>query len=339
VDQLIWHRIPRFSAQPPARRLTDVAIDALERESDRPFFLYVHYFEPHWPYFPPRAEALRYGAPPDGNTAVNFIDAYDVSRGTLIFHNPFPESENEKARRLYRGEIDDTLSEIQRLFAKLEGLGHRRDTIVVFTADHGHSLGQHGYYFHHGAFLYDDSIRIPLVIRWPGHIPAGRVVTTQVRSIDVAPTLLHLAGVSGQGKLDGRGLESLWREAPGRDRPALLESDILMFLENSRRDVPGVVGKLRALRTSRFKLILTPHRGPFQLELFDLEADPGELVNLATDPGHRQDLTELSKQLWLAIPPAEREALLALEAGTAASEGPRGSDSDVEQLRSLGYVN
>jgi arylsulfatase len=340
VDRLSWRRVPRFSPQTSARRLTDVAIGAVERYRDRRFFLYVHYFEPHWPYFPPPAEIARYGGPPDGRTIVNFLPLPGFSRGRLIFRNPLPEVENEKARRLYRGEVDDTLSEVRRLLASLDRLGLERDTIVVFTADHGHSLGEHHYYFHHGEFVYDDSVRIPLVLRWPGHIPSARVVAAQVRSIDVAPTLLHLAGIPGEGESDGRSLQRYWREPGLQDLPAFVESDMLMFGENDRRDLRGLPGKMRAIRNSRFKLILNPRKSGIRFELFDLAADPAELTNLVDDPAYREQLRELSKQLWSMIPPAERAMVLAaVRSGTPLGDEPPARRNDEEELRSLGYIN
>lgn len=340
VDQLTLRRIPTFSPQVSARRMTDAAIDAIARAGDRPFFVYAHYFEPHWPYFPPDELAARYGGPPGGATLVNHVQALGISRGRMIFQNPLPEVENEKARRLYRAEIDDTLAEVRRLLDALERQDLTEETIVVFTADHGHSLGEHGYYFHHGEFLYEDSVRIPLVLRWPGRIPAGRKVAVQVRSIDVAPTLYHLAGVRPPADQDGRSLERLWQEVSDRDLPAFIESDVKMFDENLRRDVPGIPGKMRALRTASRKLILNPRRDGLHFELFDLTADPGELENLADRPEHRDELQTLRKQLWALIPPVERERILAvLAAGGEASEDSAGSRIDLEQLRSLGYIN
>jgi arylsulfatase A-like enzyme len=339
VDQLSLRRAPRFSAQVRASRLTDAAIELLRSDRGRPFFLYAHYFEPHWPYFPPAETARRYGAPADGRTLVNYAHLLGLTRGQLIFQNRLPEAENEKARRLYRAEVDDTLAEVRRLLSEIDRQALGEDTIIVLTADHGHSLGEHDYYFHHGEFLYDDSIRIPLVLRWPGRLPAGRVVTEQVRSIDLAPTLLQLAGLPSPG-MDGRALQRFWLESVDTDLPAFLESDVRMFRENLRRDLPGVLGKMRGVRTSRYKLILNPRSDGLHYELIDLTSDPDELRNLADDPAHGETFLDLREQLWTLLPSPEREALL--KAGgfeTEREEPGDGTRSDEESLRSLGYIN
>ena len=175
---------------------------------------------------------------------MNHPDKAGITHGQLIFDNHLPEEENEGARRLYQGEIDDTMSEVGRLLEELKRSGYSDDTIVVFTADHGHSLGDHDYYFHHGAFLYESSVRIPLILSWPKKLPEGRIVEHQVRSIDVAPTLLTLARIRPAGKMDGRRLAGFWEGREDEPRAALLESDVKMMEENTRRRYRGVVGKL-----------------------------------------------------------------------------------------------
>jgi arylsulfatase A-like enzyme len=341
-----WVRRPREWRPPQpedffearASDLTHAAVEVLQRETE-PFFLYVHYFQPHWPYMPPPPLQKRYDAPPPESSVVNNIETSGYSRGQMIFHNPLPESENEGARRLYRGEVDDTIDAVGRLLEALEGSSHARRTIVVFTADHGHALGEHGYYFHHGAFLYDDSLRIPLIVSWPGHLPEGRVVGEQVRSIDVAPTLLELAGVPLDASVDGASLAGYWTGAEGAPREALVESDVRMMEANTRREVGGVLGKLRAWRSGRYKLILTPAiQGP-RFELYDLSTDPGETHDLSGEEALRPLFEQMREKLVAALPEEERRALGPLDAegggGDASSDV---SQEELELLRQLGYV-
>lgn len=345
-DQAIRRRVEWRPPQPGgffkarAGDLTDATLRVLSRQRE-PFFLYVHYFQPHWPYQPPPRLQRRYDAPAPATSVVNNIEESAYSRGQMIFDNPLPEGENEGARRLYRGEMDDTMAEVGRLLEVLDRSTFGDDTIVVLTADHGHALGEHDYSFHHGAFLYDASIRIPLILSWPGHLPEGLVVEHQVRSIDLAPTLFDLAGVTVDTSLDGRSLTGYWRDGEDRPRGALLESDVRMMKANRRREVGGVLGKLRAWRSGRHKLILTPAiEGP-RWELFDLAEDPEETRDLSGEESHQATLQALRDRLSDALPEEERDALSPIE---PEAESPSGdpesgvSDTDLELLRQLGYV-
>jgi arylsulfatase A-like enzyme len=272
---------------------------------------------------------------------VNSTEKSGVSRGRLIFQNDLTDEQNEGARRLYRGEMDDTMAEVGRLLAALERSPFGEDTIVVFTADHGHALGEHDYYFHHGAFLYDASVRIPLILSWPGHLPEGTVVEHQVRSIDVAPTLLDLAGVRLTAARDGRSLTGYWSGDDTAPRGALLESDVRMMDANERREVGGVLGKLRAWRSGRYKLVLTPAPAGPRFELYDLVEDPGEEHDLSGDEAHRQTLADLQDALAEALPVDERRAFLPIEPGSEEASGDLESgvsESDLELLRQLGYI-
>jgi choline-sulfatase len=323
-----------------ASDLTRAATQVLQVQR-HPFFLYVHYFQPHWPYMPPPHVRRRYGAPSPETSVVNNIEESDVGRGAMIFHNPLPEAENEGARRLYRAETDDTMVEVGRLLDALEASPWARNTIVVFTADHGHALGEHAYYFHHGAFLYEPSVRIPLILSWPGRLPEGRVVGHQVRSIDVAPTLLDLAGLEPKASLDGRSLVGYWAGGEEAPRGAFLESDVRMMDANERREVGGVLGKLRAWRDGRYKLILTPtFEGP-RFELYDLAEDPAEARDLAGDEDHQEVLRTLKERLEAALPEDERTALGPIERGAEATSDDVGTSvggEELELLRQLGYV-
>jgi arylsulfatase A-like enzyme len=237
--------------------------------------------------------------------------------------------------------MDDTMAEVGRLLEVLDRSAYGDDTIVVFTADHGHALGEHDYYFHHGDFLYDASVRIPLILSWPGHLPEGLVVEHQVRSIDVAPTLLDLAGVELRASLDGRGLAGYWTGGEDGPRGALLESDVRMMDANRRREVAGVLGKLRAWRNGRYKLILTPAIDGPRFELFDLAEDPEEKRDLSGEEGHRSTALALLQELAAALPEEERGALSPIEpeAESQSSDTESGvSEGDLELLRQLGYV-
>jgi arylsulfatase A-like enzyme len=341
VDWVTRRAIRPFSPQTSARTLTDRVEKFLETElDDRPFLAYVHYFEPHWPYFPPPELALRYGGPPDGKCLVNLIQHTAIGRGRMIFQNTLPAEENETGRRLYKGEMDNTMQEIGRLLETLDRQGLAKNTIVVFTADHGHSLGDHEYYFHHGAFLYDASVQIPLILRWPAGLPAGLVIDSQVRSIDVAPTLAELAGIEWFPRSDGRSLVPFLTSANEAPREAFLESDVKMFSSNTRREFGGIPGKLRGLRDGKYKLILHPTPAGPEFELYDLEADPQESENLVDHPEYAEIREGLTTRLWMLIPADERQQLEEVaRAARKAKDGQRSlSEQEEQMLRSLGYI-
>ena len=345
ADSLTVKRIETPSAKTPkvyqaqARAVTDSASRYLRNLQQQPFFLYVHYFEPHWPYLPPSDLEKRYGAPPGATSNVNFPESAGITHGELIFDNPLSEEENEGARRLYRGEIDDTMSEVGRLLEELERAGFRDDTIVVFTSDHGHSLGEHDYYFHHGAFLYESSVRIPLIVSWPKKLPKGLTVSHQVRSIDVAPTLLGLARLRNTVEMDGRTLAGFWEGREDHSRGAFLESDVKMMEANARRPYQGVAGKLRAVRNGRFKLILTPELDGPRFELYDVVTDPEETLDLVLDESQRETFVALQKQLAGLIPKGERRALAEIRGSQEGGLDEPVDDHDRELLKSLGYIN
>ena len=206
IDTLTTQRIRAFDGNTNAATATDRVIDWM-KNVPQPFYGYVHYFDPHWPYRPPGE---------DGECMVNNIKSIKrISRGQMMFKNPLDDEENERACELYRKEITYNSDQVARLLDTLDEMGIADNTIVVFTADHGHSLGEHDYWYHHGEFLYDASMSIPLIIKAPGQLEAGGIVEDQVRSIDVMPTLLGLADVRHTGpEMDGVDLRTERADPP-----------------------------------------------------------------------------------------------------------------------------
>jgi arylsulfatase A-like enzyme/Flp pilus assembly protein TadD len=209
------------------------------------------------------------------------------------------------ADRPYDGEI----AYVDRALAPL--LEEFEDGATLVTADHGESLGEHGESTH-ALFVYDSTLRVPLLLRAPG-IEPGLSVEAQVRTVDLAPTILELAGLEPGADLDGKSLLTYARGEESASRVAYGESFTPFFNFNW--------AKLRSIRDGGYKLVDAPRR-----ELYDLEADPREEKNLWTgDP-----------------PPAARELLRELERISASDLGERHAQAlDVEterRLESLGYV-
>jgi arylsulfatase A-like enzyme len=190
---------------------------AAAEQSRRPFFLWVHYWDPHYPYTPPPAfdqvgEAC--AGCPDGSMAT----IRRIQSGEQL-----GPAEAAHLLRYYDGEIAFLDSQLARLFASLERLGLDRRTLVVVMGDHGESFGEQGRWLHGGDLLATE-IQVPLLLWMPGTLPAGTVVESVSRSVDVAPTILELLGLPIPATVDGRSLLPLVRgEEPGDDRYAISE--------------------------------------------------------------------------------------------------------------------
>jgi arylsulfatase A-like enzyme len=294
----------------------------------RPWFLWVHVMDPHWPYEPPAPWDTRFG-PPDPRPAQLYSDLRSRRRtiGPVIFENRMSESEIRAFVNLYDAEISFTDEAVGGLLGGLEASGLASRTAVCITADHGESLGEHDYFFEHGDLGTQPEIHVPLAIRLPGAIPAGLRVPWTTRSIDIAPTLLDLADLPPDGAFRGASLAETWDGAGGSDRPCFGETDRSLHEENDRREVEGVAGKRRWVRLGRHKLVHVPRAsGPPYRRLFDVTADYHENHDLAeAEPEIAANLTRMLES-WMAEDEGETRSY-------------RVSPELYETLRSLGYVN
>jgi len=267
---------------------------------DKPFFLWASFFDPHPPYILPEPWASMYkpedmqpgqfsegefdGMPPQfertRQSQPDFSDYQEPGGQSLHGFHSHLHSEAELRRSLacYYGMVSLIDQEIGRILDTLERLHLAENTLVVFTTDHGHFLGQHGL-IAKGAFHYEDLVRIPMIARFPGHIPAGSVSQALQSQIDFVPTFLDAAGIPIPGYMQGASRLADWAEGGGRDW-ALIEN----------RHNPTTV-HLRTLVTQRYKL--TVYRAAGYGELFDLQEDPGELRNRWDDPAYAAVKQEL----------------------------------------------
>jgi arylsulfatase A-like enzyme len=184
---------------------------------------------------------------------------------------------------------------IGRILAELDRSGQAENTIVIFTTDHGHFLGQHGLTAK-AIHMYEDLIRIPFLARWPGQVPAGLVSPALQNLVDLAPTLLAAAGLEIPGLMTGVNQLSAWRG----DTPARTWS----VTENHhgwRRF------HMRTYVNARYKL--TIYRTGLDGELFDLVEDPGEIRNLWHDPSARVVKAELMEEFLQATLQMEPERM------------------------------
>lgn len=252
----------------------------LRQVGDRPFFLLVHTYEVHAPY---RRRHFASGPPPPGlGPTFELSDVVRIRRGQLALGR----REREYLAALYDGGVLEADRHVGALLAELRRLRLDARTTVAVTSDHGEDLGGRFPRFagDHGHALYEEQIRVPLLLRGPD-LPAGLRIPDPVRLVDLLPTLLDLAGVEVPEGLEGRSLLPLLRGASAPPPDTLLRT-------TGEAGKPARVG----LRTERFKLLvsdpLARPRTP-AVELFDLERDPGERENLAAArPALRDELRQ-----------------------------------------------
>ena len=226
-------------------------------------------------------------------------------------HAPYeaPGDLAARAGGAYEGEVAFVDAQVGRLLAALLARGESERTLVLLTSDHGESLGEHGERTH-GVFVYDSTLRVPLLVAGPG-VSAGATPAAVARGVDVLPTLLDLAGLPAPAGLDGRSLRPALEGRPLPDAPAYAES---LFCARALGWAP-----LHAWRSATHKLVLAP-----RVELYDLDRDPAEAVDLAGREAER--VAELRRPL---------EALLARAvAPVSAAADPAAT----ERLRALGYL-
>ena len=170
--------------------------------------------------------------------------------------------------------VDD---QIGRVFRTLDGLGLKENTLVAFISDHGEMLGEHGLLTKR--YMYEGSVRVPCLLWWPGRLPSGKTVREPFAGVDLAPTLLELAGVPALEPMHGR---SFAAAAQGGAGPAANEVVAEVCAIRGERELgKEALAATAMLRRERWKLIRHREYGD---ELYDLETDPGERANLAAGP-------------------------------------------------------
>jgi arylsulfatase A-like enzyme len=293
-DALLWDLPEEYHHTHWVGERTVANIERSVQEG-KPFFLWSSFLDPHPPYVLPEPWASMYDMEdmqPGAFVEGEFDDmpphyaktreespdyaAYSEpgGRGLHGFHSHLhAEAEIRRSMACYYGMMSLIDAEVGRILDSLDRLGIAENTLVVFTTDHGHFLGQHGL-IAKGAFHYEDLLRIPMLVRQPGTIPAGRVSDALQSQIDFVPTFLSAAGIPIPGLMQGMDQLPVWR-----GETAALRQHCL--IEN--RHNPTTV-HLRTLVNERFKI--TVYRGADYGEMFDLAADPHELVNRWDDPAY-----------------------------------------------------
>lgn len=276
--------LPEVEAERKAVEISDSGIAKLRElaSADKPFFMFLHYFDPHWPW-----EA--------------------------------PEDLEAELKDPYLAEISYFDAQFGRVIDALRELGLAEKTLVILTSDHGEGRGEHGEHTH-STFLYDTTLHVPLILWCPGQVPAGRVVQTQVRLIDLAPTVLEFAGMAEEKspQMQGQSLLPLLNDSAPDEKLDGYSDTMVPYTSYG-------YSWLRSLRTDEWKYILAP-----KPELYQVSSDPRELFNLADT--HPDVATEMRQRLYDVIadappPPASRGGLIEM------------SDHERRKFEALGYVS
>lgn len=265
--------------------LCDTAVDYLhKRKGDEPFFLYTAFTAPHDPRTPPKAFADLYRAD-DIVLPPNFAAGHPFDNGELQVRDeqtaPFPRTPDRTRRELaaYYGMVSSLDAAIGRIMAAVEASGQANNTIIVYTADHGIALGQHGLMGKQN--LYEHSTRVPLIINGPG-VAAAQRSDALLYSWDLFPTLCDLAGMATPAGLDARSLQPLMTGERTQHRT---------HIQALYRDFQ------RMVKDDRWKLIEYAVGNDRHTQLFDLSNDPWEQQNLATASASAGELSRLRQHL------------------------------------------
>ncbi|MGD9645909.1 MAG: sulfatase [Pirellulales bacterium] len=302
---LSWYASPRPDDEHTDALNAEDAIWVLERcaqRRERPFFLAVGFFRPHTPYVSPQAYFDMH--PKSDMPLVTGVaeDRADIPPAGLASAKPeqakLTDDQRLEVRQAYNASISFMDAQVGRVVDALDRLGLADNTIIVFTSDHGYHMGEHGLW--QKMSLFEESSRVPLLIVAPGVSGKGSVVATPVSQIDLFPTLARLCDVETPDNLPGQDLAPMLREPETVGRGWAL-TQVTRGGRRGRRqgnNQPGFFGY--SLRTPRWRYTEWDE-GREGRELYDHDADPRELKNLADDPALASTISELSTKLREAI--------------------------------------
>ena len=310
----------------PAAQVVDKAIAYVSQRQQQKFFLFLHLYDAHWPYEPELSTARRFWPHGVGTELHDLLDTGDYARFALKVLRG-PRLFNDYCLAMYNGELHDVDKQLGRLFKFLLKQGLDNRTVIVVTSDHGEEFLEHGL-FGHGLTLYDESLHVPLIMRFPHLLPSGVRVKGQVQLLDLFPTLLGLTGIDAS-VYDHGGRDLTFAAAAGEVNPVPVVAETNMSGERRYALRTGVHKFLTPVNLD-FGNGLTVERGE---EVYDLASDPAEERNLVST--HPKMLDILKQQL--------AEQLSIIESrwgmGEAFSRSEELSAEEIERLRSLGYIN
>ncbi len=312
-----------------ASRLNKQALNWINTNLSKPFFIYLHYLDVHNPYDPAIPyDRIFYNEEVDNETKrfVHELDWGGVEKQAtdakkLVDHKYF-----EYFISQYDGKIRFIDEQIGILLKRLENYGLLDETLVVLTSDHGDEFLEHGQIFHQQGCLYDELIHVPLIMRLPRIIPKNKVITNQVRHVDIMPTILGVLNIKYQNIIQGVNIIPLIR---GKS--------------NLKLEWFGEIGKvgkrlLKAVRKDNRKFIeIYDYRDNlYYYELYDLESDPKELKNLTEDRPREVELFKTKLKVYSSSCDKVRESMLDKNHIGKVRE----LDEEAKKnLKTLGYLN
>lgn len=296
---------------PSTTSIADTALSWLDQAPDGPFFLWVHFLDPHWPYEPPaewvdepQRRPTRWGDP----DLVTAVQAGNTKPG---------EAERERVEQLYAGEIRYVDAELERLVEALKARGSYDDALIVLASDHGEEFWEHGNY-EHGHTLYEEVLRVPLAFKLPGELDRRRI-DDAVSTTAVVPTVLDVLGIGHEPETFTAASLRPWWNAPATAR-----------VEPSFATGTYYHGEKRGVVFDGLKLVLELDTG--RVSLFDLATDPEELHSLTSS--RRADV---ERGLELIRAEEERTEALRERLGIRGSHEAEAGSGVEKALHSLGY--
>lgn len=274
-----WAGIPAELHQ--TKWCADKAIDFIKEDRKVPWLMSVNIYAPHHPFDPPKEYLDRYD--PDKLPDPDYVAGELADKPTFqrVDHDgggprpPFSKMTSREKREVtaaYYAMIEQVDDNVGRMMKALEETGQRKNTIVIFTSDHGELLGDHGVYLK-GPYTYDCSVRVPLIISWPGHFKQGLKSDALVELLDITPTLLTTAGLPIPGRVQGRSILDVLTGKTEKHRDHVFCE---AYVKKVGSGDPAINVSMVRTRTHKIAVVHGTNEG----ELYDLKADPGEHENL-----------------------------------------------------------
>lgn len=301
-----------FRKQADAQVITDLALDFLPPPGKRKLMMWLHYFDPHLPYAPPARHL------PDQPKPDSLADRFDGKNQVQTGHLILDRQEREWIRSLYQGEVAFVDEQVGRLIRRLKDLQIYDESLIILTSDHGEELWDHEG-FGHGHTLYNELIRVPLIVKLPGQAILG-VRENELSTQGLKKTVLDLCGLVAE---DDSLFDRSWLEKTGdrqADVPQPIHSTGVLFFNRREAVIQAQTKLIRSLTTGR-------------LELFDLTNDPKELLNRA---GQSPEQVKLAEQL-LAEQLIQSE-IASKNYGLTQAPTTQIDKGTIELLQAIGYL-
>jgi arylsulfatase A-like enzyme len=266
----------------PASVTTRDALTWIDQNKDKPFFIFVHYFDPHLTFSPPAPYDTLFDPGYRGIIGNSFdLNMFPRARETgFEVMKVLSKADWNHIEALYDGEIAFADHAIGDLLKGLEERGLKDNTLIVAVGDHGEEFYEHGG-FEHGHTLFDELIRVPLIFSLPGRLPENLRVAAQIRLVDVLPTILDILGIESSTRLEGVSLMPLMT---GLQEPRTVTSGLL--------SQEFAFSEAMLYGTEKACLVT----GPWKL-VYDIDTEENLLFNLARDPGEQDNLTSENPEI------------------------------------------